>query len=125
MSLEKHTPGGERGHVEGQEIPAPWGNSREGWEEKQEGEDFPVVGPTEWLQRRWGRAVWALKTRGFCPGGPGSWGHLVSFVFGKMVLGAGQRTVRREKKVERLVAENVSRPECGAFNEQRGRPESR
>lgn len=44
-------------------------------------------------------------------GGPGSWGHLVRFVFGKMVLGAVQRRVRREKNVECLVAESVSRPE--------------
>lgn len=72
-----------------------------------------MVGPTEWLQRRWGQAVWALKTKGFCPvsGAPGSWGHLVRFVFGKMVLGAVQRRVGRGKNVERLVAESVSRPE--------------
>lgn len=99
--------------MERQKTPAPWGKSREGWEGKQEGEGFPVAGPTEWLQRRWGQAVWALKTKGVCPvpGGPGGWGHLVRFVFGKMVLGAVQRRVRREKNVERLVAESTSRPE--------------
>lgn len=68
-----------------------------------------MVGPTERLQRRWGQAVWALKTKGFCPvsGGPGSWGHLARFVFGKMVLGAVQR---REQNVEPL-AESASRLE--------------
>lgn len=89
------------------------GRAGKGWEGRQESEGFPVARPTEWLQRRWGQAVWALQTKGFCPvpGGPGGWGHRDRFVFGKMVLGAVQRRVRREKNVEPLVAESTSRPE--------------
>lgn len=114
MSPEKHIPVWRGALWRGRDTYYPWGDKQKDGRESRNGEAFPVVSPAEWLQRRWGQEVWALKARGFCQvlGGPGSWGYLVRFVFGKDCSGVcAEERVRREETVEPLAAESMSRPE--------------